>query len=82
MKTTGDARLDEALWAGDVELLSELAPCRCCCSEHYHPDCPANLWNACRGSGIYEEAEAWYEHYRRFHGMSRDDFFDPWWRDD
>ena len=42
-------RVDRAMWAGDVGLLSELAPCRCCCHEHTFEDCVARLWNGCRG---------------------------------
>ncbi len=69
--------IDDAMWAGDVELLWELAPCRCCCHEHTFEFCPARRWEGCRGSGSMTraEVESWVRHYGTHHGMSRDQFF-------
>lgn len=74
---TGDPELDEALWAGDVDRLHDLAPCRCCCHEHTFEDCPARLWYGCRGQYTMTRAEeyAWADHYLKFHGMSESEFF-------
>lgn len=75
-----DTVLEVAIWAGDVETLDRLAPCRCCCSEHtFGPACPAWVWAGCRGydtSGMtmHQEYEAWLAHYARFHGMTEDQF--------
>lgn len=70
-------QVEDAVWAGDVELLSEIAPCRCCCHEHTFADCPARLWHGCRGSGAMtrDEEESWVRHYAAHHGMTRDQFF-------
>lgn len=70
-------RVERAMWAGDVELLCELAPCGCCCDEHTHEGCPARLWEGCRGGGSMttRDLEAWIKHYEVHHGMSRDTFF-------
>lgn len=71
------AAVDEAMWEGDIELLCELAPCRCCCWEHTFESCPARRWNGCRGSGSMTAAdlESWVRHYADHHGMTRDQFF-------
>ena len=73
---TGDPVLDEALWAGDIGRLDELAPCRCCCHEHTFEDCPARFWYGCRGQYTMPRAEelSWEAHYARFHGLSRHEF--------
>lgn len=69
--------LENAVWAGDVGRLQELAGCGCCCDEHTFEDCPARVWGGCRGQGTMTRAdrELWAEHYERFHGMSREAFF-------
>jgi hypothetical protein len=69
--------IEDAMWAGDTELLDKLAPCGCCCHEHTHDGCPARLWEGCRGSGqmTYADVEVWAQHYERFHGMTREQFF-------
>lgn len=70
-------QLEEAIWAGDVERLHELAPCGCCCWEHTHEGCSARMWNGCRGSGQLTRAdtESWARHYAEHHGMTRAEFF-------
>ena len=71
-------QVHEAMWAGDVERLDDLASCRCCCHEHtYGNGCPAYAWGGCRGqcTMTYEEEESWAAHYERFHGMTRDQFW-------
>lgn len=64
--TPEDPTLAQALWAGDVDKLHELAPCRCCCHEHtFRTACPAWAWGGCRGQhslGL-EDVEAWAKHY-------------------
>ena len=69
--------LIDAMWAGDVNALQELAPCRCCCYEHTFEDCPARAWEGCRGSGSLTRAdiESWVRHYETHHGMNREQFF-------
>lgn len=69
--------LDNAVWAGDVDLLNELASCICCCDEHTFEFCPSRIWGGCRGQYTMTRAEldSWVEHYERFHGMTREDFF-------
>ena len=73
-------KLQDALWAGDVDLLQELAPCVCCCDEHTHPYCAARLWEGCRGGMPYgvsqrDEDRAWFKHYAEFHGMTENEFY-------
>lgn len=73
-------KLRDALWAGDVDALDELAPCSCCCYEHTHAYCPARLWGGCRGGLALGESEqsiakSWQEHYAKFHGMSEEEFY-------
>ena len=69
--------LADALWAGDVDRLSELAPCRCCCFEHTFESCEARLWFGCRGQGALTRAEeeSWRRHYEQFHGMTAAEFY-------
>ena len=65
------------MWDSDVEQLYGLAGCICCCAEHTFESCPARLWDGCRSGGATPQTdrEEWAEHYRRFHGMSREEFF-------
>ena len=70
--------LERAVWEGDYEKLCELAACVCCCHEHtFGSGCPAYVWGGCRGQYTMTRAdhEAWAQHYERFHGMSREEFF-------
>jgi hypothetical protein len=72
-------QIEDAMWAGDVEKLDELAPCRCCCWEHtFGRGCPAYAWGGCRGQDSAEDPandyEGWARHYERFHGMTRGEF--------
>jgi hypothetical protein len=71
--------LDDAMWAGDVGRLHELAPCRCCCVEHTSVNCVARVWDGCRGGYdgevTDEDVESWVRHYRQAHGMTRAEFF-------
>ena len=67
-----------AVWEGDVDALTELAPCKCCCAEHtFTTGCPAYAWGGCRGQGAETPAdrESWVQHYMKFHGMTRAAFF-------
>lgn len=67
--------IEQAMWDGDTDRLDELAPCGCCCWEHYHWDCPARVWNGCRGQDdIHGERAKWQEHYKKFHGMTEAEF--------
>ncbi len=70
-------QIETAMWAGDVEKLDELAPCRCCCHEHTFDHCPARQWSGCRGQGSMTRADeaAWARHYEKFHGMTLDQFY-------
>jgi len=69
--------LEGALWVGDIDRIQELASCGCCCDEHFFEDCPARVWGGCRGqhSMTRSDREEWVEHYRLYHGMTRDQFF-------
>ena len=69
--------LERAMWAGDIERLDEIARCRCCCHEHTFEWCYARIWGGCRGQHTMTRAEerSWVEHYRRFHGMTEDEFW-------
>lgn len=69
--------LKEAVWAGDVDRLQEIAPCVCCCADHTWEDCPARLWGGCRGQDTLTRADrdGWAEHYEKFHGLTREEFF-------
>lgn len=70
-----DRCIEDAMWAGDVDKLEELAPCGCCCHEHYFLGCPAQAWGGCRGQGdMCGEAAAWLAHYQKFHGMTEEEF--------
>lgn len=75
--TATQIAIEEAVWAGDIDQLDALAGCICCCDEHTFEGCPARLWHGCRGQGAMTRAEeeAWAEHYRKFHGMPREEFF-------
>jgi hypothetical protein len=68
--------LKQALWDGDVDKLSELAGCVCCCDEHTFEHCPARIWYGCRGQYTMtrDEVAEWAEHYQKHHGLSRDQF--------
>lgn len=50
-------QIEQAIWAGDMEKLHELAPCSCCCDEHYRLDCPAHAYYGCRGSFAIDRPE-------------------------
>lgn len=69
--------IEDAMWAGDVELLDELAPCGCCCHEHTWDGCPARVWHGCRGQGAmtWADERAWLRHYQERHGMTEEDFY-------
>jgi len=72
------SRLEDAIWAGDVDTLNELVPCICCCAEHTFDHCRARAWGGCRGGDEltpHAEAEVWAAHYAKFHSMSREEFF-------
>lgn len=49
--------IKDAMYRGDTERLHELAPCGCCCDEHYFVTCPAHVWMGCRGSYAPDRAE-------------------------
>lgn len=81
MTLATDEEIEEAMWAGDVDLLHEIAPCTCCCWEHTSaPNCPAFAWGACRGQHSTESwdsvAEGYAEFYMRTRNMTREEFFD------
>lgn len=69
--------MSEAIWAGDTDLLNELAPCRCCCGEHTFESCEARLWGACRGQGSMTRAEeeGWFRFYQESRGMTWEQFY-------
>lgn len=69
--------LVDAIWAGDVDRLQEIARCICCCDEHTFEHCPARAWYGCRGqnSMTRDDQESWIRHYEQNHGMTRDEFF-------
>ncbi len=72
--------IEQAMWDGDLDKLHELAPCGCCCGEHFHEGCIARIWSGCRGSGSMTRAdlEGWIKHYEVHHGLDRDRFYgDP-----
>lgn len=76
------SELQDAIWAGDIDRLDELAPCQCCCADHTFGDCPARQWNGCRGGTHDPTAEriAWQKHYADRHGMSEAQFYG--WEDE
>jgi hypothetical protein len=68
----------DAMWAGDVNKLDELAPCCCCCDEHTFMCCEARQWGGCRGQYSPDEQaeqESWQRHYAMVHGMSAQEFW-------
>jgi len=67
--------LDKAIWAGDIDTLDRLAPCRCCCAEHTHKNCPAREWDGCRGFDDPYDPDIWFAFYARTRGMSWDEFY-------
>jgi hypothetical protein len=67
--------LENAMWAGDVEKLCELAPCICCCAEHTFESCPARQWCGCRGGLTRSEEQSWFRHYQEHHGMTFEQFY-------
>lgn len=69
--------INKAMWEEDTEYLQENARCECCCADHTFGNCPARLWNGCRGQDTmtWVEIESWAKHYELFHGMTRDHFF-------
>lgn len=50
-------QIHEAMTQGNTSLLHELAPCDCCCDEHYFLSCPAHAWMGCRGSYAEDRLE-------------------------
>jgi len=68
-------QIEAAMWAGDQDVLNELAPCRCCCSEHTFENCPARQWGGCRGGMTRSEEESWARHYETHHGMTFEQFY-------
>ncbi len=72
--------IEQAIWAGDVSVLHEIAPCRCCCSEHTFENCPARAWFGCRASFADAEAiesserSSWERVYAAC-GMSLEEFY-------
>lgn len=71
--------LRDAMWAGDLAALDDLAPCRCCCDEHTFPGCLARLWGGCRSGLPYgddgTDERAWAEHYATHHGLTQAQFY-------
>jgi hypothetical protein len=68
--------IEEAMWAGDVEKLDEIAGCICCCHEHTFRSCPARQWSGCRGQGTEQyDPEVWAKWYEQWRGMTREEFF-------
>jgi hypothetical protein len=64
--------MEKAIWDGDINTLYEKAGCRCCCAEHTSEDCPARLWEGCRGQGTLTQADidSWVRHY----GITKEKF--------
>jgi len=64
--------MEDAIWAGDLDVLQQRAPCICCCAEHTFDHCPAREWGGCRGQGALTEDDVrgWAEHY----GMTLGEF--------
>ena len=72
------ADIRRAMWEGDTDYLNEHYGCVCCCHEHtFTTGCPAYAWGGCRGQTAQtrEDIEAWANHYRTHHGLTRDQFF-------
>jgi len=67
--------LKNAIWAGDMDKVHALAPCRCCCVDHTFDDCLARAAGVCRGQGEPTFAErrsdeaSWARHYKEHHGI-------------
>ena len=76
LEPTGNPALDAAIWAGDVDLVDELAPCRCCCFDHTHAGCPARKVGTCRGQGNTdgEDYDGWKTYYMLHHGFTEAQF--------
>lgn len=68
------SEIERALWHGDLDRLQELAPCGCCCEEHFDYNCPARAWEGCRGSGSVDH-DAWQKFYEQSRGMSAETFY-------
>lgn len=66
--------LEAAMWAGDLDALCELAPCKCCCFEHTFSTCPARAWGGCRGQDA-PDGHAWAEYYMQARGWTVARFF-------
>jgi hypothetical protein len=64
--------MEEAIWAGDMDTLSERAGCKCCCSEHTFESCPARLWGGCRGQGTPTRADM--EEWAALYDMTLEEF--------
>ena len=73
LDTKASDEVADAMWAGDLDRLWEIAPCGCCCNEHFHECCPARQWGGCRGqdSLTFKDIAAWAAHY----GMTVEEFF-------
>ena len=68
--------LEEAMWAGDVDRLNEIAGCICCCSDHTFSHCPARKWEGCRGQGSEDyDHRKWFEFLNRTRGMTEAQFY-------
>lgn len=71
-------QIESAMWAGDIDMLHQLAPCDCCCDEHtMGPTCPAWAWGGCRGrdSMTRNEMQSWEEHYAKHYGLTFEEFY-------
>jgi hypothetical protein len=55
--------VERAIWEGDLDKLQELAPCGCCCGEHYFRHCQARVWGGCRGNHDDVEEAEWQRFY-------------------
>lgn len=47
----------DAMWKGDTVYLWEVAPCNCCCVEHFFINCKARVWHGCIAQ--YEDYRWW-----------------------
>lgn len=75
-----DEEFLDALWAGDVDRLQEIAPCRCCCWEHTFTDRDARYWSGCRsglapGESWRDIHQGWARWYAEIRGMTEAEFF-------
>ena len=77
MKATGNLPrwMEQAIWDGDTDTLFGRARCICCCAEHTFENCPARLWNGCRGQDTptTKDIEGWADLY----GMTKAEFLAP-----